>query len=113
MSYAIVKNNVVENIVEWDGKAEFNVDGEKKHLTAIDSEQYIFIIDQFVDEFRKVFKHYKIAFNNALNGIQGKSTQLCKKSILDKNLNKPIFTVKCHLLNGTSITAITSGAPYN
>jgi len=28
MSYAIVKNNVVENIVEWDGKAEFNVDGE-------------------------------------------------------------------------------------
>jgi len=34
MSYAIVKNNVVENIVEWDGKAEFNVDGELIEITS-------------------------------------------------------------------------------
>jgi hypothetical protein len=26
--YAIVKNNVVQNLVEWDGVSEFNVDGE-------------------------------------------------------------------------------------
>jgi len=34
MSYAIVKNNVVENIVEWDGKVEFNVDGELIEITS-------------------------------------------------------------------------------
>jgi len=26
--YAIVKDNVVQNLVEWDGVSEFNVDGE-------------------------------------------------------------------------------------
>lgn len=26
--YAIVKNNVVQNLVQWDGVSEFNVDGE-------------------------------------------------------------------------------------
>jgi hypothetical protein len=34
MSYAIVKNNVVENIVEWDSKTEFNVDGELIEITS-------------------------------------------------------------------------------
>ena len=34
MSYAIVKNNVVENIVEWDGQSEFNVDGELVEITS-------------------------------------------------------------------------------
>lgn len=26
--YAIVKDNVVQNLVQWDGVSEFNVDGE-------------------------------------------------------------------------------------
>ena len=26
--YAVVKDNVVQNLVEWDGVSEFNVDGE-------------------------------------------------------------------------------------
>ena len=26
--YAIVKDNVVQNLVQWDGASEFNVDGE-------------------------------------------------------------------------------------
>ena len=26
--YAIVKDNLVQNLVEWDGVSEFNVDGE-------------------------------------------------------------------------------------
>ena len=34
MSYAIVKNGVVQNIVVWDGKAEFNVDGELVETTS-------------------------------------------------------------------------------
>lgn len=28
MRYAIVKNSLVTNIVEWDGESEYNVDGE-------------------------------------------------------------------------------------
>jgi hypothetical protein len=28
MSYAIVKNSLVTNIVEWDGSSEYSVDGE-------------------------------------------------------------------------------------
>jgi hypothetical protein len=28
MAYAIVKNSLVTNIVEWDGVSEYNVDGE-------------------------------------------------------------------------------------
>ena len=28
MKYAIVKNSLVANIVEWDGSSEFQVDGE-------------------------------------------------------------------------------------
>jgi|TARA_R110000824_G_scaffold91867_3_gene223186 hypothetical protein len=34
MSYAIVKNGVVQNIVVWDGKAEFNIDGELVETTS-------------------------------------------------------------------------------
>jgi hypothetical protein len=26
--YAVIKDNVVQNLVEWDGVSEFNVDGE-------------------------------------------------------------------------------------
>ena len=26
--YAVVKDNVVQNLVQWDGASEFNVDGE-------------------------------------------------------------------------------------
>ena len=28
MSYAIIKNSLVTNIVEWDGSSEYTVDGE-------------------------------------------------------------------------------------
>ena len=28
MKYAIINSGIVENIVEWDGSSEFNVDGE-------------------------------------------------------------------------------------
>ena len=28
MEYAIVKSGIVENIIEWDGEAELNLDGE-------------------------------------------------------------------------------------
>ena len=28
MKYAIIKSGIVENIVEWDGTSEYNVDGE-------------------------------------------------------------------------------------
>ncbi len=28
MKYAIVKNSLVTNIVEWDGESEYTVDGE-------------------------------------------------------------------------------------
>jgi len=28
MKYAIIKSGIVENIVEWDGSSEYNVDGE-------------------------------------------------------------------------------------
>jgi len=34
MSYAIVKDGVVENIVEWDNKTEFDVDGELIEITS-------------------------------------------------------------------------------
>ena len=34
MSYAIVKDGVVENIVEWDSKTEFDVDGELIEITS-------------------------------------------------------------------------------
>jgi len=33
MSYAIVKDGVVQNIVEWDGQSEFSVDGELVQTT--------------------------------------------------------------------------------
>jgi hypothetical protein len=28
MKYAIVKSGIVDNIIEWDGSSEYNVDGE-------------------------------------------------------------------------------------
>ena len=28
MNYAIIKSGIVENIIEWDGVSEYNVDGE-------------------------------------------------------------------------------------
>ena len=28
MKYAIINSGIVENIIEWDGSSEFNVDGE-------------------------------------------------------------------------------------
>ena len=28
MNYAIIKDNIVSNIVEWDGVSEFSVDGD-------------------------------------------------------------------------------------
>lgn len=33
MKYAIVKNNEVTNIVEWDGESDFNPDGELVEAT--------------------------------------------------------------------------------
>jgi hypothetical protein len=38
MSYAIVKNSLVTNIVEWDGSSEYAVDGE---LVEADANAYI------------------------------------------------------------------------
>jgi hypothetical protein len=38
MQHAIIKNGSVQNIVEWDGVSEFQVDGE---LVAIDENAYI------------------------------------------------------------------------
>ena len=38
MSYAIVKNSLVTNIVEWDGVSEYRVDGE---LVEADANAYI------------------------------------------------------------------------
>ena len=38
MKYAIVKNSLVTNIVEWDGESEYTVDGE---LVLADANAYI------------------------------------------------------------------------
>ena len=38
MAYAIVKNSLVTNIVEWDGSSEYAVDGE---LVEADANAYI------------------------------------------------------------------------
>ena len=38
MSYAIVKNSLVTNMVEWDGVSEYTVDGE---LVQADANAYI------------------------------------------------------------------------
>lgn len=38
MAYAIVKNSLVTNIVEWDGLSEYTVDGE---LVETDANAYI------------------------------------------------------------------------
>jgi len=38
MNYAIVKDSLVTNIVEWDGVAEYTVDGE---LVQVDANAYI------------------------------------------------------------------------
>ncbi len=38
MKYAIVKNSLVTNIVEWDGSSEYTVDGE---LVEADANAYI------------------------------------------------------------------------
>ena len=38
MKYAIVKNSLVTNIVEWDGESEYTVDGE---LVQADANAYI------------------------------------------------------------------------
>ena len=38
MAYAIVKNSLVTNIVEWDGSSEYTVDGE---LVETDANAYI------------------------------------------------------------------------
>ena len=38
MSYAIIKNSLVTNIVEWDGSSEYTVDGE---LVQADANAYI------------------------------------------------------------------------
>ena len=35
MKYAIVKNSLVTNIVEWDGVAEYQVDGELVQATDV------------------------------------------------------------------------------
>lgn len=33
MKYALVKNNAVTNVVEWDGESEFETDGELVPVT--------------------------------------------------------------------------------
>ena len=38
MNYAIIKNSIVSNIVEWDGVSEFPVDGD---IVACDESAYI------------------------------------------------------------------------
>jgi len=38
MSYAIIKDNLVTNIVEWDGSSEYTVDGE---LVQVDANAWI------------------------------------------------------------------------
>tara|TARA_Y100000310_G_scaffold317524_1_gene370475 strand:+ start:72 stop:368 length:297 start_codon:yes stop_codon:yes gene_type:complete len=38
MKYAIIKNNTVENIINWDGQSELNVDGD---LILCDENSYI------------------------------------------------------------------------
>jgi len=38
MNYAIIKDNIVSNIVEWDGVSEFSVDGD---IIACDENAYI------------------------------------------------------------------------
>ena len=38
MNYAIIKSGIVENIVEWDGTSEYNVDGV---LVEADANAYI------------------------------------------------------------------------
>ena len=38
MNYAIIKNSIVSNIVEWDGVSEFPVDGD---IVACDENAYI------------------------------------------------------------------------
>jgi hypothetical protein len=35
MKYAIVENSLVTNLVEWDGSAEYNVDGELVEATNV------------------------------------------------------------------------------
>ena len=38
MNYAIIKDNIVSNIVEWDGVSEFSVDGD---IIVCDENAYI------------------------------------------------------------------------
>ena len=35
MKYAIVKNSLVTNIIEWDGESEYNADGELVRATDV------------------------------------------------------------------------------
>ena len=51
MNYALIKNSIVQNIIVWDGVAEFSVDGELIQIpeNTLVSIGFIYQDGQFID----------------------------------------------------------------
>jgi hypothetical protein len=50
-NYAVIKNNIVENVIVWDGIVEFSIDGELVEITESNPASIGFLYQdgQFID----------------------------------------------------------------